>query len=149
MRNIEGMQENEILDVEYMSRDDFEKINQNPPANSICISISTRYDRFRPVELSPKWDNTLRLTFDAHVPTNDEHGFTDELADSVVKFALDNIKPTTEKLIVHCGEGRVRSPAIAIVIGYMYYAPANDCKSMDKEVFWQMKRAFKRKMRNV
>lgn len=135
-------QENEILEVIYMSRKDFERINENPPNNSICISIRSRYDI--PVMLSDKWDTGLKLCFDANLKATDLHGFSDEMADNTIKFALDNIKPTTEKLIIHCGEGKVRSPAIAMEIANMYYAQCNICKGYDENTFWTMRRAHRR-----
>lgn len=133
---------NESFSIKVFSRDDFEEINQNPPENSICISIRGRYDRYAPLKLSDQWNASLPLVFDANKTETDPDGFTPELADSVVEFLVNNITPEIVNLYIHCSQGEYRSPGIAKAVSIMTNAPSFHSPTFDKNVCWTLRRAF-------
>lgn len=102
------------MKVSYMSRKDFLKLNENPPKDSICISIRGVYDQ--PVGISEQWKASIELAFEIHKFDERTRLFDAELADTVAEFIANNLNETTQNIFVHCGEGKFRSTAIATAI---------------------------------
>lgn len=87
------------------------------PAN--IISIRGPYDSFPEFVTQPK--KLLQLTFIPFgIACNEqqkEKEFSTDQCRQVVEF-VESVRG--EDIIVHCGEGRMRSPSIALFIEYMY-----------------------------
>lgn len=90
------------------------KFLENLGSNHAVISIVDRYtdrpnlQRFAaslPLTISPQCDR----------PYDDHKDITPELVESIVSFVVAN---QDKGIVIHCGEGSVRSPALAMALEY-------------------------------
>ncbi len=97
-----------------ISKDRLQQIDPMTP----LISISDRYSS--PVIIPHKEQRPLlQVEFFPrdHAPEiAEEHCMTPELANSIIKFALDQQKAGAEVIYVQCGEGRIRSFTIVAAL---------------------------------
>lgn len=115
--------------------------DKTPPKDSICISIRGPYDSL--MDIKGNWKASLKMCFDA----NDTFGtgMTDDHADQIVQFCIDTVVGDTSKIVVHCGEGCVRSAAVAKVLAHCFRGYNNKSPSgYSDSVFWKMKGAMRR-----
>ena len=95
---------------------------------SRVIAISSRYDSFLTYGADHK--QLLRLSFDPSnirpQPGMQDYRITEDQCHQIIDFLIVAMQHD-EDIIVHCGEGRIRSPAVAQALEYIANSINDNC----------------------
>lgn len=87
------------------------------PVNLISIRDRWDWPKFTPAH------NRLDVCYSVQMSEDDPHCFSDKIADEILAFVQS---VPGEDIYVHCGEGRMRSPAIAVALTRIFGFDLNE-----------------------
>lgn len=87
------------------------------PVNLISVRDRWDWPEFKPTH------NRLDVCYSVRMSEDDPHAFSDKIADEILAFVQS---VPGQDIYVHCGEGRMRSPAIAVALQRVFGFDLNE-----------------------